>query len=116
MNLKVVLLVSNTKEVNLSILKIKNLQKYAYDEKDNLICNLVFVGDAINNTLKNCTKEDKIIQKEIINLNVDLSVCKNALSKKGYSDIDVNEEFIPVNSGLGEAVKKQMLGYAYIKL
>lgn len=116
MELKVVITVSDIEEVQNAITKVINLKKYAEIEKDHLICELVFVGESVHLTVKNSKGFENELKEKIIDLNINLAICKNAMAARGYVEEDIDKNFIPVNSGFGEAVKKQMLGYAYFKL
>ena len=109
---KVVFHVDEKEKLQLSLNNIRNL--IADFGVENVAVELVVNGVAVNEFKKEDFKYSKQVD-ELIALGARFGICKNSLKGIGLNEEDLIDGVEIVSSGVGELVRKQRDGWAYIR-
>jgi len=102
-------------EINKTKLALNNIKNLIVDlGEESLQVELLANSDGVNMLLKTAVQYEDLI-KELHSKKVTFAACANAMKAMGIAKESLFDFAIVVPSGVGELVKKQSEGYAYIK-
>ena len=114
--MKVIFHIDENEKWKMTLGNVKNMLNYASNEDIKFKIEILANGAAVTEfKSENKSNENYKILKELSDQNVDIAVCKNALSAFEISENEIYPFIRTVPAGVVELTIKQDEGYAYIK-